>query len=92
MLHDQYPLYLSNEPQQPNADLPVIDKYTQDEATRVAKADPEILDRAIAAAHEAAVPMRKMKGYQRQAVLNELVDRCEDRSEELAMGLCIEAG
>ena len=31
-----YPYYLANKPEQPNADLEVVDKYTGKVATRVA--------------------------------------------------------
>jgi acyl-CoA reductase-like NAD-dependent aldehyde dehydrogenase len=36
--------------------------------------------------------MRKMHAYQRQAALLHLVDRCGERADELAEGLCVEAG
>ena len=44
------------------------------------------------AAARAAEPMRRMPAHARQAVLNHCVRRFEERSEELAMALCIEAG
>ena len=91
-LHDQYPYYLANQPEQPNADLDVLDKYTGEVATRVALADPQTIDRAIAAAVEATEPMRRMKAHQRQAVLYHCVETFEARFDELAMSLCIEAG
>lgn len=92
MLNDQYPFYLANKPQQPNADLEVTDKYTGKVATRVAMASPDDIDRAIAAAVRADEPMRKLRAYQRQDVLNHCVKRFEERYDELAMSLCIEAG
>lgn len=87
-----YPLYLANEPQTPNRDLEVTDKYTGKVATRVALADVATIDRAIAAAVDATEPMRAMKAYQRKAVLEHCVARCRERQDELAMALCIEAG
>jgi acyl-CoA reductase-like NAD-dependent aldehyde dehydrogenase len=87
-----YPFYLANKPESPNADLEVIDKYTGELATRVAMASPADIDRAIAAAVEAAKPMREMPPYARQAVLMHCVERFKERAEELAMSLCIEAG
>lgn len=92
MLQESYPYYLANKPASPNADLEVTDKYTGEVATRVAMADAETIDRAIAATVEAAEPMRKMPAYERQAVLNHCVDRFTDRFDELAESLCIEAG
>jgi acyl-CoA reductase-like NAD-dependent aldehyde dehydrogenase len=70
----------------------VIDKYTGREATRVALADEAAIDRAIAAAVAAARPLRELKAYQRQAVLQHCVRRFSERADELAESLCIEAG
>jgi len=92
MLKDSYPLYLANRAVSPNADLVVTDKYTGEVATRVAMADEAVIDRAIGAAEEAAGSMRRMPAHARQSVLNHCVRRFEERFEELAMALCIEAG
>jgi acyl-CoA reductase-like NAD-dependent aldehyde dehydrogenase len=91
-LKDTYPLYLANEAQQPNTDLAVTDKFTGEVATRVAMADAKTIDAGIAAAVEAAEPMRKMASYERQAVLQHCVDRFTERKDELAYALCVEAG
>ena len=92
MLKETYPYYLANRAVSPNADLVVTDKYTGEVATRVAMADEAAIDAAIGAAARAAEPMRRMPAHARQAVLNHCVRRFEERSEELAMALCIEAG
>ena len=92
MLKSTYPYYLANIPQQPNTDLEVTDKYSQSLATRVALADRQVIDQAIGAAVEAADAMRKLPPYRRQQVLNHCVARFEQRQEQLAMALCIEAG
>jgi len=92
MLNKTYPYYLANQAQSPNSDLEVTDKFTGKVATRVAMADVDAIDRAIAAAVEADEPMRRMKPYERQTVLDHCVERFTERSEELAMSLCIEAG
>ena len=92
MLKESYPFYLAGEPARPNTDLEVTDKFTGDVATRVAMADTPTIDRAIAAALDAAEPMRRVPPYERQAVLNHCVSRFTERHEELAMTLCIEAG
>ncbi|TWT77895.1 Sulfoacetaldehyde dehydrogenase [Posidoniimonas polymericola] len=92
MLADTYPFYLANQPESPNADLEVTDKYTGKVATRVAMASAEDIDRAIAAAERAAEAMRKMPPYERQVVLYHCVERFRERFEELAVSLCIEAG
>ncbi len=73
MLRQSYPYYLANQAEPPNPDLVVTDKYTGEVATRVALADAAAIDRAIAAAVEAAEPMRELPAYERQAVLNHCV-------------------
>jgi acyl-CoA reductase-like NAD-dependent aldehyde dehydrogenase len=92
MLKDSYPYYLANKPVAANSDLAVTDKYTGEIATRVALSDTATIDRAIAASVQTAEPLRRMPPYQRQAILNHCVARFTERSEELAMSLCIEAG
>ncbi len=92
MLKSQYPYYLANQAVFANADLEVVDKFSGLEVTRVAMADAVAIDRAIAAAVAAELPMRKLPSYQRQQVLQHCVRRFEERFEELASVLCIEAG
>ena len=91
-LKPSYPLYLANVAQTPNQDLAVTDKFTGEVATRVAQADAKMIDAGIAAAVEAAEPMARMAAYERQEVLAHCVSRFEERFEELAYALCVEAG
>ncbi|MEO5626761.1 MAG: aldehyde dehydrogenase family protein [Dokdonella sp.] len=92
MLNDKYPYYLANRPQQPNAALEVRDKYSGKVAARVAIADAKAIDKAIAAAVNAEIPMRKLPPYVRQKILQHCVTRFRERFDELALALCIEAG
>jgi acyl-CoA reductase-like NAD-dependent aldehyde dehydrogenase len=92
MLREHYPYYLANRPVAANRDLPVVDKFTGKVATLVALADESAIDKAIAAAVEAAEPMRQLKAYERQAVLMHCVKRFTERADELAESLCVEAG
>ena len=92
MLRDNYPYYLANEAQRPNSDLAVTDKYTGEVAMRVALADTEAISSGIAAADAAFGEMRRMPSYARQEILNHCVKRFEERFDELANVLCIEAG
>lgn len=91
-LKDVYPLYLNNKAVQPNADLAVTDKFTGEVAFRVAQADAATIEAGIAGAVRAAEPMARMPAYERQAVLQQCVDRFRERKEELAYALCVEAG
>jgi acyl-CoA reductase-like NAD-dependent aldehyde dehydrogenase len=92
MLREHYPYYLANRAEYANRDLPVIDKYTGKVATVVALADETAIDQAIGAAVKAAEPMRRLKAYERQAVLMHCVKRFTERADELAESLCVEAG
>jgi acyl-CoA reductase-like NAD-dependent aldehyde dehydrogenase len=91
-LKETYPLYLAGKPEQPNTDLEITNKYTGEVVTKVSLASAEMIDRAIAAAVNAAAPMAALAPYERQAVLQHCVDRFTERQEELAQALCIEAG
>ena len=92
MLKDAYPYYLANEAVFANQDLDVTDKYSGEVATRVAMADAATIDKAIDAADKAAGAMAKLAPYERQAILYHCVKRFEERYEELALALCMEAG
>ena len=92
MLKKRYPLYLANKPQQPNAELAVVDKYTDEVAAHVALADTQILEQAIAAAADAATPMRRLSSGERKAVLKHLAARCTERKDELAEVVVVEVG
>ncbi|MEL7441702.1 MAG: aldehyde dehydrogenase family protein [Pseudomonadota bacterium] len=92
MLKESYPYYLASEPHYANTDLDVTNKYTGEVATKVAMADADTIDKAIAAAEEAQPAMAAMAPFERQAVLEHCVKRFTERANELAQALCIEAG
>jgi acyl-CoA reductase-like NAD-dependent aldehyde dehydrogenase len=92
MLAKSYPLYLGGEPAALNTDLAVFDKYTGEVATRVPLADAATIDRGIALAAGAVPAMAELPAYERQRILSHCVRRFEERREELALALCIEAG
>ncbi|MCG7653841.1 aldehyde dehydrogenase family protein [Alteromonas sp. Cnat2-8] len=92
MLKESYPYYLASEPHYANTDLDVTNKYTGEVATKVAMADADTIDKAIAAAEEAQPAMSAMAPFERQAVLEHCVKRFTERADELAQALCIEAG
>lgn len=91
-LKDVYPLYLNNVAAQPNEDLEVTDKFTNEVAFRTALATPDVIEEAIAGAVKATEPMARMASYERQNVLQHCVDRFKERFDELAYSLCVEAG
>ena len=91
-LKNTYPLYLNNKAIQPNTDLAVTDKFTGKVAFRTALATPDVIDEAIAGAVRAAEPMARLASYEKQAVLQHCVGRFQERFDELAYALCVEAG
>ena len=91
-LKNTYPLYLNNKAVQPNTDLAVTDKFTGKIAFRTALATPEIIDEAIAGAVRAVEPMARLASYEKRDVLLHCVARFQERFDELAFALCVEAG
>lgn len=92
MLAKAYPYYLANEAVFANQDLAITNKYTNEVATYTALADAKVIDQAIAAAQASQPLLNKMAPYERQNILNHCVKRFEERFDELAYALCIEAG
>lgn len=92
MLAEAYPYYLANQAIYANRDLAITNKYTNEVATYTALADAEVIDQAIAAAEASQPLLNKMAPYERQDILNHCVKRFEERFDELAHALCIEAG
>ena len=92
MLEKSYPYYLANEAVFANQDLAITNKYTNEIATYTALADAKVIDQAIAAAAASQPLLNKMAPYERPNILNHCVKRFEERFDELANALCIEAG
>ena len=92
VLQKSYPYYLANRPVAANTDLDVLDKYSGKRATRVAFANATTVRKAIVAAHKARPAMAEFPADARRDVLEHCVRRFDERREELALALCIEAG
>lgn len=91
-LKKSYPYYLAGAPVAANTDLVVLDKYSGKPATRVAFADGAAVTQAIDAACDARAAMAAFPPDARRAVLEHCVRRLQEREDELAQALCIEAG
>ncbi|MEX0886895.1 MAG: aldehyde dehydrogenase family protein [Phycisphaeraceae bacterium] len=91
-LQARYPFYVGGERREGGDELVVTDKSTGEVATRVARADGTAVEEAIASGAAGAEAMRAMPTHARQAVLRHCVARVEQRRDELAEALCIEAG
>ncbi len=88
----QYPLYLGGQPVDSGSYLDVQHKIARKTAFRVSAATSELIEKAIATAHDARDVTRALKPYERQHILNQCIAQFELRREELAQCLCIEAG
>src|SRR3546814_11831752 len=86
------PLYPNNKAWQPNTDLEVNDKFTGEVASRTALATPDVIDEAITGAVRATEPMARLASYEKRDVLTHCVGRFQERFDELAYALCVEAG
>jgi acyl-CoA reductase-like NAD-dependent aldehyde dehydrogenase len=87
-----YPYYLANRPVAANTDLDVLDKFSGKRATRVALADATAVRKAIVAACQAREAVAAFPPDARRDVLEHCVMRFQERFDELALALCIEAG
>jgi acyl-CoA reductase-like NAD-dependent aldehyde dehydrogenase len=70
----------------------VLDKHSGVQVTSVTLAGPEAIERSIRAAAESARETARLGTYERQAILDHVVKRVGERSEELARILAVEAG
>ncbi|SIQ78756.1 aldehyde dehydrogenase family protein [Solilutibacter tolerans] len=91
-LKKSYPIYLANRPVEAKQTLDVLDKFTGKRATRVGFGDAALIRKAIVAGHKARESMATFPPDARRDVLEHCVRRFTERSEELALALCIEAG
>jgi acyl-CoA reductase-like NAD-dependent aldehyde dehydrogenase len=87
-----FPYYLANRAVQANTDLTVEDKHTGEVAYRVAKADGQALEDAIAAADRAAEAMAAFPSHKRRDVLLHCVEQFKARRDELVEVLIVEGG
>ncbi|WP_134682913.1 aldehyde dehydrogenase family protein [Brevibacillus migulae] len=66
--------------------------YSGEVIAEVPLADQEVVERAIAAAQDAFLVMRKMPAYQRAAILEKIARLFDERLEEAARIIALEAG
>ena len=87
-----FPYFLAGQPVHANGELAVTNKYTGEVAFRCALADSVAVDQAIAAAPKAFEETRRMPSFARKGVLEHVITRVDQRREELARIVAIEAG
>lgn len=92
MTQTEFPCYVAGIPQRTDSWLEVFDKYRGTVAARVALAGDAEIEASLQASVEAARELRLTPAYQRQAWLEHCAQRFQERFDELAETLCIEAG
>jgi len=92
MLKEHYPYWLAGQASSGPDESVVLNKFNGEPVARVARANREALLRAIGAAQAAARPMAQLASFERAAGLRHCAARFEERAEELAHVLCLEAG
>lgn len=87
------PFYLAGKALMPNKDLPVINKYTQEEFCTVPLANENHVEQATHIASTIGTSkMKHLPIYTRQSILNNVAIQATQRREEFAYYLAIEAG
>lgn len=71
---------------------PLYSPYSGEDIAHIPQADPETVERAITAAQEAAAVMRRLPAYQRAAMLEKISILMNERLEEAARIIALEAG
>ncbi|KKX56679.1 aldehyde dehydrogenase family protein [Brevibacillus borstelensis] len=71
---------------------PLYAPYSGEQIAEIAQADAELVEKAISAAQEASVVMRRMPAYQRAAILEKISFIMDERLEEAAKIIALEAG
>lgn len=71
---------------------PLYSPYSGQEIAQIPQADPHIVQKAIAAAEGAATVMRRLPAYQRASLLEKISIQMNERLEEAARIIAIEAG
>lgn len=92
MLKEHYPYWLAGRPCAAGDPAEVRGKFTGQPITSIALADRATLLAAIGEAEAAVEPLRALAACERAANLRHCVQRFEQRADELAQVLCLEAG
>jgi acyl-CoA reductase-like NAD-dependent aldehyde dehydrogenase len=71
---------------------PIYAPYSGELIAEIPQADAEMVERAIASAEEAARTMRQMPAYQRASILEKMSRLFDERLEEAARIIALEAG
>ncbi|QQE73051.1 aldehyde dehydrogenase family protein [Brevibacillus composti] len=84
--------YIGGQWVEATAYAPLYSPYSGEQIAEIAQADSELVEKAIASAQEAAGVMRRMPAYQRAAILEKIALIIDQRMEEAARIIAMEAG
>jgi acyl-CoA reductase-like NAD-dependent aldehyde dehydrogenase len=70
---------------------PLYAPFSGEQIAEIPQASEEIVEQAISAAHEARNVMRKMPAHERASILSNLASLLEERKEEAAQIIALEA-
>jgi acyl-CoA reductase-like NAD-dependent aldehyde dehydrogenase len=87
-----YKLLIGGEWIENGSTMPVLDKYSGEVIGTVPAAGPEIVEKAIAAAHAAFPSYSRTPAHKRSAMLAKAVQLLDRHREEIAALICREAG
>ena len=87
-----YPYYLAGRAETSGKPLSIIDKYSGRPEFAAVQAGPEEVLKAIDAAVDSFPALRSLAAFERQATLEHVALRMQERQSEFAQILCIEAG
>ncbi|WP_058308333.1 aldehyde dehydrogenase family protein [Gracilibacillus massiliensis] len=88
---NQYKLFIDGKWMDSNESLEVLDKYSQEVYAQVAKADEEVVDKAISSA-SSAFEQHKLSPFERYQILHKASQLITEQKEELANIITKEAG
>ncbi|WP_172801939.1 aldehyde dehydrogenase family protein [Brevibacillus brevis] len=84
--------FIGGEWVQATVHAPLLSPCTGQEIAQISQADSSLVEKAIAAAHEATAVMRRLSAYQRAFLLEKISILMNERLEEAARIIAIEAG
>ncbi|KAN0033852.1 hypothetical protein ACTFIV_000328 [Dictyostelium citrinum] len=88
-----YPLYLGSKPiTNSSSTLEVIDKFTNQVASKIPMADKEMIERSIVIAQNACEPMKQLSGATKKQILLNIAHDLEKRADEFAKAIVVEVG
>ena len=91
-LQKEFPMYIANEAVSPNQKLAIKNKYCGTTFATVPLANADHIEQAISSCHDAREACAKMPSWQKKKILKIVIDEMNNRYDEFAYALSLEAG